>query len=50
METYLLWQKIEEAQKAGKSEIMYHDGLEKIVVKIPKPTPRDAEYLYSKYR
>jgi len=50
METYLLWQKIAEAQSLGRSEITYNDGLEKIVVKIPKPTPRDAEYLYTKYR
>ncbi len=50
METYLLWQKIEEAQSLGKKELIYFDGLEEIIVKIPQPTPRESEYLYGKYR
>jgi hypothetical protein len=46
MEQYLLWQKIEEAHRLGKTEIIYQDGLEKIVLKISTPTPRTAELMY----
>ena len=46
MEKYLLWQKIEEAHRLGRTEIMYFDGKERIEVKIPVPTPRSAELLY----
>ena len=46
MEKYLLWQKIEEAHKLGRTEITYIDGLEKIVVKVPQPTPRSADIMY----
>jgi hypothetical protein len=46
MEQYLLWQKIEEAHRLGKREIMYMDGLEKIVLRISEPTPRTTDLMY----
>jgi hypothetical protein len=50
MEKSLLWQKIEEAYRLGKTEIMYFDGKERIEVKIPTPTPRNSDMMYNNCR
>jgi len=41
-----MWQKIEEAHRLGKREIMYKDGLEEVVLRLTEPTPRTTEMMY----